>query len=336
MSKNIKLSEIISLHEVDNMRSLLKNNGIFNATDEEIMATYDVYEGHGYYLFTTDLNSNVIFIEDTCDDGEDNIFETDIDNIVSYAYEMLSELVEEFYKENGIDIEDNKREEHRATVGARNLVYDLYSKVIDNKKDIIYTVMTETDDYPQDHSLDIDIKTFKTEVEAIKCMEDMVNYIFENESNFEDEVQLCSFYSDPLDLNNEVHQEILFLNLREEKEFCIISETEGMTRMKLEYHIDENKDNKKEETKMEFYCSIEKYQKYEVCDDHLDVQHFRSKEEGLKHFNWLVKEYKDKYLDEELGEFDELDEYENDELNFFSLYIDNVCNIEISLEKVVL
>ena len=106
--------------------------------------------------------------------------------------------------------------------------------------------------------------------------------------------------------------------------------------MKLEYHIDENKDNKKEETKMEFYCSIEKYQKYEVCDDHLDVQHFRSKEEGLKHFNWLVKEYKDKYLDEELGEFDELDEYENDELNFFSLYIDNVCNIEISLEKVVL
>ena len=76
------------------MRSLLKNNGIFNVTDEEIMATYDVYEGHGYYLFTTDLNSNVIFREDTCDDGEDNIFETDIDNIVSYAYEMLSELVE--------------------------------------------------------------------------------------------------------------------------------------------------------------------------------------------------------------------------------------------------
>lgn len=337
MKKNIKLSEMISLHEVDNMRTLLENNGVLGVTDEEIMATYEVYVGHGYHLFTTDLNSNIIFKEDTCDNGEDNILEIDIINMVSDAYEMLSELVEEFYQENGVDIEDNKREEHRTTVGARNFVYDLYSRVIDSKKDIVYTIITETDDYPQDHSLDMDIKVFKTEVEAIKCMENMVNYIFENESNFEDEVQLCSFHSDPLDLNNEVHQEVFFLNIREEKEFCIISETEGMTRMRLEYHTDENKDIKKEETKMEFYTLVDHTVFYNCYEDSVTVSHYKNKEDALKEFRKIVKSHKENWLDDdEIKEQDELNEYENDNIIYFNLFLEEQCDLEVSLEKVVL
>jgi len=103
------------------------------------------------------------------------------------------------------------------------------------------------------------------------------------------------------------------------------------------------KDMTKKEQSMEFYTLVDDYINYNCYEKNVNVSHYKTKEEGLKEFKSIVENYKhtwidtNDYLDEgKLGEYDELNEYENDNISYFNLFLDDQCHIQVSLEKVVL
>lgn len=227
----MKLKDMVFLHDINTMREFLENNGVHGATDKEIEAFYDVFEGHGYELFARSLKDDKFIRFDSCGSDLEDIDETDeelvhinsIDYELSYAYELLDELYEE-YLQNGED------ECAIDCKNARDLVSDL-----------------------------------------------------------------CDRYED------------------------------------------------KREPKIEFYTLVNDYINFNCYEKDVAIFHSKTKEEGLKEFEKIVKEYKNNwidkndYLDEgKLGEFDDLKEYENDNISYFGLFLDDQCCIEVSLEKVVL
>ena len=101
----MKLKDMVYLHEVSTMREFLENNGVVEATDSEIQAFYDVFEGHGYDLFARNLKDNKFIRFDSCgselgdidETNEDYVSINDIGYELSYGWEMLEELYEEYW-----------------------------------------------------------------------------------------------------------------------------------------------------------------------------------------------------------------------------------------------
>ena len=327
---------MVYLHDVDTMREFLENNKIIGATDSEIKAFYEVFEGHGYDLFARDLNDSVFIRFDSC--GSDfsyitelgDIDETDEEHIsinsieyeLGYAYEMLEELYEEYYK----------NDEHESMIdcgNARNLVGDLISRTYD--KDRTYIVSYSS---TSNFSLGCDdtVEVFDNEVDAFANIKDSIKFILKNYKVEEDRYE-C----EDTDFNNEIEVEKYMIDYRERDEFLLIH-NEGSLQIKLTI-----KDKVKKEQSMEFYTLVDDYINYNCYEKNVNVSHYKTKEEGLKEFKSIVENYKhtwidtNDYLDEgKLGEYDELNEYENDNISYFNLFLDDQCYIQVSLEKVVL
>ena len=320
----MKVKDMVYLHDVDSMREFLENNKIIGATDSEIKAFYEVFEGHGYDLFARDLNDSVFIRFDSCGSELGDIDETDeecvsinsIEYELGYAYEMLGELYEEYYK----------NDEHESMIdcgNARNLVGDLISRTYD--KDNTYIVSYSS---TSNFSLGYDdtVEVFDNEVDAYKDIKDSIEFTLKNYDVKED-MHEC----EDTNFNNEIEVKKYMIDYRERDEFLLIHD-EGSLQIKLTI-----KDKVKKEQSMEFYTLVDNLIRYDCYEHDVEVKHYRDKEEGLKEFNDLVEEYKSSWLEEcELGEFDEINEYENDKIKFFELILDNQCHIQLSLEKVVL
>ena len=320
----MKLKDMIYLHDVDTMREFLENNKIIGATDSEIKAFYEVFEGHGYDLFARDLNDSVFIRFDSCGSELGDIDETDeeyvsinsIEYELGYAYEMLDELYEEYYK----------NDEHESMIdcgNARNLVGDLISRTYD--KDNTYIVSYSSSSV---YSLGYDdtVEVFDNEVDAYKDIKDSIEFTLKNYDVKED-MHEC----EDTNFNNEIEVKKYMIDYRERDEFLLIHD-EGSLQIKLTI-----KDKVKKEQSMEFYTLVDDYINYNCYEKNVNVSHYKTKEEGLKEFNDLVEKYKSSWLEEcELGEFDEINEYENDNISYFNLFLDDQCHIQVSLEKVVL
>ena len=320
----MKLKDMIYLHDVDTMREFLENNKIIGATDSEIKAFYEVFEGHGYDLFARDLNDSVFIRFDSCGSEIGDIDETDeeyvsinsIEYELGYAYEMLDELYEEYYK----------NDEHESMIdcgNARNLVGDLISRTYD--KDNTYIVSYSS---TSNFSLGYDdtVEVFDNEVDAYKDIKDSIEFTLKNYDVKED-MHEC----EDTNFNNEIEVKKYMIDYRERDEFLLIHD-EGSLQIKLTI-----KDKVKKEQSMEFYTLVDDYINYNCYEKNVNVSHYKTKEEGLKEFNDLVEKYKSSWLEEcELGEFDEINEYENDNISYFNLFLDDQCHIQVSLEKVVL
>ena len=320
----MKIKDTVCLHDVDSMREFLENNNIIGATDVEVQAFIDVFEGHGYYLHARDLNDSVFIRFDSCGSEIGDVDETDeeyvsinsIEYELSYAYEMLDELYEEYYK----------NDEHESMIdcgNARNLVGDLISRTYD--KDRTYIVSYSS---TSNFSLGYDdtVEVFDNEVDAYKDIKDSIEFTLKNYDVKED-MHEC----EDTNFNNEIEVKKYMIDYRDRDEFLLIHD-EGSLSIKLTI-----KDKIKKEQSMEFYTLVDNLIRYDFYEHDVEVKHYRDKEEGLKEFNDLVEEYKSSWLEEcELGEFDEINEYENDKIKFFELILDNQCHIQLSLEKVVL
>ena len=320
----MKIKDTVCLHDVDSMREFLENNNIIGATDVEVQAFIDVFEGHGYYLHARDLNDSVFIRFDSCGSEIGDVDETDeeyvsinsIEYELSYAYEMLDELYEEYYK----------NDEHESMIdcgNARNLVGDLISRTYD--KDRTYIVSYSS---TSNFSLGYDdtVEVFDNEVDAYKDIKDSIEFTLKNYDVKED-MHEC----EDTNFNNEIEVKKYMIDYRDRDEFLLIHD-EGSLSIKLTI-----KDKVKKEQSMEFYTLVDNLIRYDFYEHDVEVKHYRDKEEGLKEFNDLVEEYKSSWLEEcELGEFDEINEYENDKIKFFELILDNQCHIQLSLEKVVL
>lgn len=320
----MKLKDMVYLHEVSTMREFLENNGVIGATDNEIKAFYDVFEGHGYELFARNLKDNMFIRFDSCgielgdidETNEEYVSINSIEYELGYAYEMLDELYEEYYK----------NDEHESMIdcgNARNLVGDLISRIYD--KDKVYIVSYSN---ASNFSLGYDdtVEVFDNEVDAYKDIKDSIEFTLKNYDVKED-MHEC----EDTNFNNEIEVKKYMIDYRERDEFLLIHD-EGSLSIKLTI-----KDKTKKEQSMEFYTLVDNLIRYDFYEHDVEVKHYRDKEEGLKEFNDLVEEYKSSWLEEcELGEFDEINEYENDKIKFFELILDNQCHIQLSLEKVVL
>ena len=320
----MKLKDMVYLHDVDTMREFLENNRIIGATDSEIKAFYEVFEGHGYDLFARDLNDSVFIRFDSCGSEIGDIDETDeeyvsinsIEYELGYAYEMLDELYEEYYK----------NDEHESMIdcgNARNLVGDLISRIYDKDKTYIVSYSSSSN-----FSLGYDdtVEVFDNEVDAYKDIKDSIEFTLKNYDVKED-MHEC----EDTNFNNEIEVKKYMIDYRERDEFLLIHD-EGSLQIKLTI-----KDKVKKEQSMEFYTLVDDYINYNCYEKNVNVSHYKTKEEGLKEFNDLVEKYKSSWLEEcELGEFDEINEYENDNISYFNLFLDDQCHIQVSLEKVVL
>ena len=327
----MKLKDMVYLHDVDSMREFLENNKIIGATDSEIKAFYEVFEGHGYELFARDLNDSVFIRFDSC--GSDfsyitelgDIDETDEEHIsinsieyeLGYAYEMLEELYEEYYK----------NDEHESMIdcgNARNLVGDLISRTYDKDKTYVVSYSSTSN-----FSLGYDdtVEVFDNEVDAYKDIKDSIEFTLKNYDVKED-MHEC----EDTNFNNEIEVEKYMIDYRERDEFLLLHD-EGSLSIKLTI-----KDKAKKEQSIEFYTVIEDYIEYECYDKEVIVNHYRNKEDALKEFGKLVEEHQEKWLEEdaELDEFDEVNERDEENFKYFEIILDNVCHVQISLEKVVL
>ena len=320
----MKVKDMVYLHDVDSMREFLENNKIIGATDSEIKAFYEVFEGHGYDLFARDLNDSVFIRFGSCGSEIGDVDETDeeyvsinsIEYELGYAYEMLGELYEEYYK----------NDEHESMIdcgNARNLVEDLISRIYDKDKTYIVSYSSSSN-----FSLGYDdtVEVFDNKVDAYKDIKDSIEFTLKN-YNVKEDIHEC----EDTNFNNEIEVKKYMIDYRERDEFLLIHD-EGSLQIKLTI-----KDKVKKEQSMEFYTLVDNLIRYDCYEHDVEVKHYRDKEEGLKEFNDLVEEYKSSWLEEcELGEFDEINEYENDKIKFFELILDNQCHIQLSLEKVVL
>lgn len=326
----MKLKDMVYLHDVDSMREFLENNKIIGATDSEIKAFYEVFEGHGYNLFARDLNDSVFIRFDSCGSEIGDVDETDeecvsinsIEYELGYAYEMLEELYEEYYK----------NDEHESMIdcgNARNLVGDLISRTYD--KDNVYIVSYSS---TSNFSLGYDdtVEVFDNEVDAYKDIKHSIEFALKN-YDVEEDMHEC----EDTNFNNEIEVKKYMIDYRERDEFLLIHD-EGSLQIKLTIKSKEKEEVNQiqEEPKMEFYTLVDHYTRFDFYEDSVEVKHYKNKEEGLKEFNDLVEEYKDSWNIEEIGEFDDIKEYENDNIKYFGLYIDEQARIELSLEKVVL
>lgn len=315
---------MVFLHDVNTMREFLENNGVHGATDNEIKAFYEVFEGHGYELFARSLKDDKFIRFDSCGSEIGDIDETDeeyvsinsIEYELGYAYEMLDELYEEYYK----------NDEHESMIdcgNARNLVGDLISRTYDKDKTYIVSYSSSSN-----FSLGYDdtVEVFDNEVDAYKDIKDSIEFTLENYDVKED-MHEC----EDTNFNNEIEVKKYMIDYRERDEFLLIHD-EGSLQIKLTI-----KDKVKKEQSMEFYTLVDDYINYNCYEKNVNVSHYKTKEEGLKEFNDLVEKYKSSWLEEcELGEFDEINEYENDNISYFNLFLDDQCHIQVSLEKVVL
>lgn len=326
----MKIKDMVFLHDVNTMREFLENNGVHGATDNEIKAFYEVFEGHGYELFARSLKDDKFIRFDSCGSEIGDIDETDEEYVsintinyeLSYAWEMLDELYGEYL--------ENDEEEQAFDCGiARNLVSDLYSRYLDKDKNKIYIVSYSS---RSNFSVEDDntVEVFYNEIDAYKDIRERIEFVLKNEDVEQD------YYSD-CDFSNEYEVKKYMIDYREKDEFTLIYDG-GSLGIKLNIEVKEDEEEEvKEEPKIEFYALIDDSIRFDCYDRDVDVKHYKDKEEGLKEFNDLVEEYKLSWLEEnELGEFDELHEYENDKIKFFELHLDDVCHIQLSLEKVVL
>ena len=327
---------MVFLHDVNTMREFLENNGVHGATDNEIKAFYEVFDGHGYNLYARNLKDNMFIRFDYNSCIDEDIDETDDDYIsintinyeISYAWEMLQELYEEYW--------ENGEEECAFDSGERmNLVSDLYSRYLDKDKNRIYIVSYSSRSHFSTED-DNTVEVFYNEVDAYREIKGSLESVIKNEDVEQD------YYSD-CDFSNEYEVKKYMIDYREKDEFTLIYDG-GSLGIKLNIEVKEDEEEEiKEEPKMEFYTLVNDYINYNCYEKSVVVSHHRTKEDGLKEFKKTVEEYKynwiDKndYLDEgKLGDYDELEEYENDNISFFKLFLDDQCCIEVSLEKVVL
>ena len=332
----MKIKDMVFLHDVNTMREFLENNGVHGATDNEIKAFYEVFEGHGYELFARSLKDDKFIRFDSCGSEIGDIDETDEEYVsintinyeLSYAWEMLDELYGEYL--------ENDEEEQAFDCGiARNLVSDLYSRYLDKDKNKIYIVSYSS---RSNFSVEDDntVEVFYNEVDAYREIKGSLESVIKNEDVEQD------YYSD-CDFSNEYEVKKYMIDYREKDEFTLIYDG-GSLGIKLNIEVKEDEEEEiKEESKMEFYTLVNDYINYNCYEKSVVVSHHRTKEDGLKEFKKTVEEYKynwiDKndYLDEgKLGDYDELEEYENDNISFFKLFLDDQCCIEVSLEKEVL
>lgn len=328
----MKIKDTICLHDVETMKEFLENNKIIGATDAEVQAFIDVFEGHGYYLHARDMKDNMFARVDTCVSNED-LEEIDIDNEeyvtfntihyeLSYAYEMLCELYREEYNE------DEYEQAFDSGVRA-NLVSDLYSRYLDKDKDKIYIVSYSS----RSNFSTIDdntVEVFYNEVDAYKDIKDSLEFTIEH-NDVEQDIH------DNTDFSNEIEVKKYMIDYRERDEFLLMHDSGSLQiNLAIDYKDEEEVDHHQEEPKMEFYTLVDHYTRFDFYEDSVEVKHYKNKEEGLKEFNDLVEEYKDSWNIEEIGEFDDINEYENDNIKYFSLYINEQVRIELSLEKVVL
>lgn len=329
----MKIKDTVCLHDVNTMREFLENNNIIGATDSEVQAFIDVFEGHGYYLHARDMKDNMFARVDTCVSNED-LEEIDIDNEeyvtfntihyeLSYAYEMLCELYREEYNE------DEYEQAFDSGVRA-NLVSDLYSRYLDKDKDKIYIVSYSS----RSNFSTIDdntVEVFYNEVDAYKDIKDSLEFTIEH-NDVEQDIH------DNTDFSNEIEVKKYMIDYRERDEFLLMHDSGSLQiNLAIDYKDEEEVDHLQEEPKMEFYTLVDDYINYNCYEKNVNVSHYKTKEEGLKEFNDLVEKYKSSWLEEcELGEFDEVNEYENDNISYFNLFLDDQCHIQVSLEKVVL
>lgn len=321
---------MVFLHDVNTMREFLENNGVHGATDNEIKAFYEVFEGHGYELFARSLKDDKFIRFDSCGSEIGDIDETDEEYVsintinyeLSYAWEMLDELYGEYL--------ENDEEEQAFDCGiARNLVSDLYSRYLDKDKNKIYIVSYSS---RSNFSVEDDntVEVFYNEIDAYKDIRERIEFVLKNEDVEQD------YYSD-CDFSNEYEVKKYMIDYREKDEFTLIYDGGSLgIKLNIEFKEDEEEEVK-EEPKIEFYTLVDHSVNYNCYEDTVYVFHYKTKEEGLKEFKKAVEEYKEAWLEEnELDEYDELEEYENDNISFFKLFLDDQCCIEVSLEKEVL
>lgn len=326
----MKLKDMVFLHDVNTMREFLENNGVHGATDNEIKAFYEVFEGHGYELFARSLKDDKFIRFDSCGSEIGDIDETDEEYVsintinyeLSYAWEMLDELYGEYL--------ENDEEEQAFDCGiARNLVSDLYSRYLDKDKNKIYIVSYSS---RSNFSVEDDntVEVFYNEIDAYKDIRERIEFVLKNEDVEQD------YYSD-CDFSNEYEVKKYMIDYREKDEFTLIYDGGSLgIKLNIEFKEDEEEEVK-EEPKIEFYTLVDHSVNYNCYEDTVYVLHYKTKEEGLKEFKKAVEEYKEAWLEEnELDEYDELEEYENDNISFFKLFLDDQCCIEVSLEKEVL
>ena len=331
----MKLKDMVYLHEVSTMREFLENNGVHGATDNEIKAFYEVFEGHGYDLFARNLKDNMFIRFDSCGSELGDIDETNEEYVsineigyeLSYGWEMLEELYEEYWK--------NGEEKQAFDCGiAMNLVSDLYSRYLDRDKNRVYVVsyssrgsFSTTDDTT--------VEVFYNEVDAYKDIKNSIEFEIEN-YNVEQDIEECN----DTDFTNEVEVKKYMIDYRERDEFLLLHD-EGSLQIKLTIKTEDKEEESevKEETKMEFYTLIDHSVNENCYEDTVNVFHYRTEEEGVKNFNLIVEEYKQAFLidgDYELGENDEVKEYCDNNIEYFELFLEGVCHMQVSLEKVVL
>jgi len=331
----MKLKDMVYLHEVSTMREFLENNGVVGATDNEIKAFYDVFEGHGYELFARNLKDNMFIRFDSCGSELGDIDETneeyvsinDIGYELSYGWEMLEELYEEYW--------ENGEEEQAFDCGiAMNLVSDLYSRYLDRNKNKVYVVsyssrgnFSTTDDTT--------VEVFSNEVDAYKDIKKSIEFTMEHYN-----IEHDDYDSDnTTDFSNEMEVKKYMIDYRERDEFLLLHD-EGSLQIKLSLKIKDKEEEVevKEEPKMEFYTLIDHSVNENCYEDTVNVFHYRTKEEGMKNFDLIIEEYKQSFLDDgyELDSSDEVNEYENNNIMYFELFLEGICHIQVSLEKVVL
>lgn len=318
----MKVKDMVYLHDVDTMREFLENNKIIGATDSEIKAFYEVFEGHGYDLFARDLNDSVFIRFDSCGSEIGDVDETDEEYVsinsikyeLGYAYEMLEELYEEYYK----------NDEHESMIdcgNARNLVGDLISRTYDKDKIYIVSYSSRSNFSTID---DNTVEVFYNEVDAYKDIKDSLEFTIENNGVEQD------IYDDT-DFSNEIEVKKYMIDYRDRYEFLLIHDS-GSLQINLAIDYKEE-----EEPKMEFYTLVDHTVMFNCYEDSVVVNHYKNEEDALKEFEKIVNNYKSTWLDDdEIKEQDNLEEYRNDDILYFNLFLEEQCNIEVSLEKVVL
>ena len=326
----MKLKDMVCLHDVNTMREFLENNGVVGATDSEIKAFYEVFEGHGYDLFARNLKDNMFIRFDSCGSELGDIDETDEEYVsindigyeLSYGWEMLEELYEEYW--------ENGEEEQSFISGTlRNLVSDLNSRYLDRNNDKVYLV-SYSGDNNSSLGCDGEVEIFYSQVDAYKDIKKSIEFTMEYYN-----IERDDYASDDTNFTNEVDVKKYMIDYRERDKFSLLHD-EGSLQIKLTIKIKDKEEEVevKEEPKMEFYTLIEHSVMFNCYEDTVCVTHYKNEEEALSKYRKIVDEYKSTWLDE--GNENECREYRNNNIVYFEMTLEEQCNVEVSLEKVVL
>lgn len=316
----MKIKELIKLNNTDLLRLYMENQGIKNLTDKELDAAYGVCEGHGYELFTTNLENGLLYkvdehiiIDDELDLQDDHNYSCETpDSFLDLMLEYLGELCNDSYS-NRDEFEEEERDQWKSYFETYNILLDFNSKIKESYKKYRYTA--EATILVHDiEELKTSKEVFNSEIDCYKSVYKLINDFINlpREGEIKD---LTNRYN----LSDKSELERFLLEIREHRTISLLWDNTYL-----------NIKVKTEVIPEVYYVSLDAV-KYGVYEHHQELHHFDSKVKAIRKFNELVKPYKEKYPEDKIGEYDSLYESNCEDIMFYELFIDDILNVECAL-----